>query len=80
MKKFNREKFIKRCIQIFAIVVVLILLTLGISAIVKTAYFNNAYNEYNEKIYYKNDNIAINIFLTLISIIVIYALYKIFFK
>ena len=80
MKKFNREKFIKRCIQIFAIVVVLILLTLGISAIVKTAYFNNTYNEYNEKIYYKNDNIAINIFLTLISIIVIYALYKIFFK
>lgn len=80
MKRLNKEKFIKTSIQIFAIVVILILLILGISAIIKTAYFNNTYNVYDEKIYYKNDNILINLILIFIAIFLIYLLTKIFTK
>lgn len=76
----NRDSVVKRSIQFFSIMIAVILIIIGLCALVKTAYFDNSYNEYSEKILYKTDNIIINIVSVILLLLTMFCIYKFTYK
>lgn len=61
-----KEKFVNVAIKIVISIIAIILVLLALGATIKTGFFNSTYNIYNETIEYYNDNIFLNIILTII--------------
>lgn len=80
MINIKKDILVKKSIQFFSIIVAIILIILGICAVIKTGYFDNAYNEYSEKILYKTDNIILNLILIIMFLLILYAIYRLTYK
>lgn len=71
------QKLQKLSVSAISLIVGIIVVTIGILAVFITIYFINTINFASEKCQFKIDNVPLNIIFTLVTLAILYLIYKI---